>query len=236
MRRFLPFLLLAVAAFGADASTPAMQRVPADTVTSAAQHALEARLGADTPGAVLNVIGVPEDIEAPAGKVTLKVHPVNGRWPRPRVGVAVDVCVNERVVRTATVWFALSVSRPALVYAADTVAGTSAKNVRLELHDTDVASLQGDAITQPEDMDGYRLRHAVLAETVAVRGDFERIPEVDRQEHVDVLATVGSVSLRTRGVAGKQGASGEVIPVLVDGADSPVLARVIDKGAVEVVH
>jgi len=80
------------------------------------------------------------------------------------------------------------------------------------------------------------LRHAVLAETVAVRGDFERIPEVDRQEHVDVLATVGSVSLRTRGVAGKQGASGEVIPVLVDGADSPVLARVIDKGAVEVVH
>jgi flagellar basal body P-ring formation protein FlgA len=236
MRRFLPTLLLLATVFGADASMPAMQRVSADSVTSAARSALEAKLGSDAQGATLTVIGAPEDIEAPEGKVSLKVHAVNGRWPRPRVGVAVDVSVNERVLRTATVWFALSVNRSALVYASDMTVGTLAKNVKLVPHDTDVASIQGEAITEPDDMDGYRLRHAVVADAIAVRTDFERIPDVDRQQHVDVVATVGSVSLRTRGVASKQGASGDVIPVLVDGADSPVLARIIDKGAVEVVH
>ena len=42
--------------------------------------------------------------------------------------------------------------------------------------------------------------------------------------------------MATGGVSNDMGNAGDVVPVLVDGADAPVRAKVTDKGVVEVVQ
>ncbi|RDI99324.1 flagella basal body P-ring formation protein FlgA [Dyella solisilvae] len=239
MRRLLIAAMLCLACHVSPATpaAPAARRhVAAADVVAAARHELDAHLGADGAHASVSVIGSPEDIDVPGQAVTLKAHRLTGRWPRSRVGVAVDIRVDEQVVRTATVWFALEVRQPVLTYAQDASPGVPAGQLHWVSRELDVAGMQGAPVTDPAQLQGVRLRRSVLADAPAMVADFERVPDVDRQQRVEVIATVGAVRLRTHGVASKQGAPGDVIPVMVDGAETPVAARVIDKGAVEVVQ
>jgi flagella basal body P-ring formation protein FlgA len=87
-----------------------------------------------------------------------------------------------------------------------------------------------------QQLGGTRLRHAVLAGSMVRADDFERIPDVDRQQRVHVEVALGAIRMQARGTAIAKGDAGDVVPVLVDGAESPVRARVVDKGEVEVVR
>jgi flagellar basal body P-ring formation protein FlgA len=182
------------------------------------------------------VVGMPEDMTVPPGTVTLKVHALSGRWPRARVGVPVEICVDGHVVRSATVWFALEVHRQVLAYAADTLVGASAASLKLVPRDVDVAAVQGELIADLSQVEGVRLRHPVMAGTTAVREDFERVPDVDRQERVRVMVASGVIHMQARGTAMARGNTGDMVPVLVDNAEAPVRARITDRGVVEVVQ
>ncbi|MFC5743562.1 flagella basal body P-ring formation protein FlgA [Dyella tabacisoli] len=212
------------------------QQIAAVRMVEAARAQIAERLGADGSAADVTVIGVPEDVAVPMGAVTLSAHALTGHWPRARAGVSVDVRVDGRVVRTTTVWFALSVHRAVLAYQNDLPIGASGASIKLVSRDEDIAAIQGDVIGSEQEIDGLRLRHPMVAGSVAMRADFERIPEVDRRQRVMVMASYGAVHLQTKGTASGMGYTGDVVPVLVDGAEAPVRARITDKGVVEVVQ
>ena len=99
-----------------------------------------------------------------------------------------------------------------------------------------MAAARGEPVRDARQIDGMRLRHAVLAGSMVRVGDFERVPDVDRQQRVHVDVALGAIRMQAQGTAIAKGDAGDVVPVLVDGAVSPVRARVTDKGEVEVVR
>lgn len=236
MRCLLTAAMLCFACHALSATLAARRHVASSEVVAAARSELDTQLGSDSAHASVSVIGSPEDIDVAGEAVSLKAHRLTGRWPRARVGVAVDVHVDGRIVRTATVWFALEVRHAVLAYAQDAATGAPAGQLHWANRELDIAAAEGESVSDPAQLQGMRLRRPVLAGAPAMLGDFERVPDVDRQQRVEVIATVGAVRLQTHGVANRQGAPGDVIPVMVDGAEAPVAARVIDKGAVEVVQ
>ncbi|HUB90314.1 MAG TPA: flagellar basal body P-ring formation chaperone FlgA [Dyella sp.] len=234
MRRLLPASLLFAVSLCAAAS-PLLQTVPAARIVAVAQAEMDARLGNDKATAQLAVVGKPEDVQVLAGKLALKARQPEGRWPRSRVSVPVEVSVNGTVVRSATVWFAVSVQREVPTYALDASLGTAASALKFVSHDADIAALQGSLVTDPHQLDGMRLRHAVVAGSPVVLEDFERIPDVDRQQRVEVLESYGVIKLEAKGTAIGHGNAGDTVLVQVDGAEAPVRARITDKGVVQVV-
>lgn len=226
------FGLLPLPLFASDGQ----QAVASARVVDVARNELAARLAGDGDKTSLTTIGAPEDVRVPAGVVSVKARPVMGQWPRPRVGVPVDVIVDGRVVRSTTVWFALSIHRDVLTYREDLPIGTLASSIHAVPDDVDVTTCQGALIASPKDLAGMRLHHPVRAGAPVLAEDFERVPDVDRHQKVNVLVTYGAIHLAARGTANEMGYAGDVVPVLVDGADVPVLARIADKGVVEVVQ
>mgnify|MGYP001049869427 CR=1 FL=1 len=235
--RLLPAAWLWMASFTALAvPSPAVQHVAAPRIVAAARAQIDGRLGGELVSANVVVVGTPADVVVPSGSVTLKLHAFAGKWPRSRIGVPVDIAVDGRVVRAVTVWFALELQREVLGYAADATAGTVGTSLKLVPQQVDVAAVQGNLIRDPHELDGLRLRHAVLAGSTARAEDFERIPDVDRQQRVKVVVMLGAIRMQARGTAIGKGNTGSVVAVLVDNAEAPVRARVTDKGAVEVVQ
>lgn len=234
MRRLLPAVLLLAFPLLLPAS-PVVQSVASARIVDAARAELDACLGADKSAAQVEIVGKPEDVKVLAGAVAIKARKPEGRWPRARVGMAVDISVNGEVVRSATVWFAVSVHRDVPAYAADAVIGTLASALKVTPQDVDVATLQSPIVVDPHQLDGMRLRHAVVAGSPVLLEDFERIPDVDRQQRVDVTVHYGVVTLRTKGTAIGRGNTGDIVQVLVDGGETPVQTRVTDKGVVQVV-
>ncbi|MDE2154488.1 MAG: flagellar basal body P-ring formation protein FlgA [Xanthomonadaceae bacterium] len=228
--------LLLMTSLAALATPRVFQRIDAARVVAAARAQIDARLGSERGTTRVAVVGTPEDMTVPQGVVALSVRPLAGRWPRSRVGVPVEIRVDGRVVRSATVWFALAVHRQALVYAADAPVGALAASLKLVPRDEDVAQMQGTLISDPHGIQGMRLRHPVLAGSAVEREDFEHIPDVDRQERVRVMVLSGSIRMQARGTAMAKGDTGDMVPVLVDNAEAPVQARITDRGVVEVVQ
>lgn len=236
MLRSLSILLLVAVSLTALATPHASQRVAAARIVAAARAQVDARLGSEVAAAKVSVVGTPVDVSVPAGAVSLIVRPLTGRWPRARIGVPVDVVVGGRVARSATVWFALKVQRKVLSYGADALIGATAESLKLVPCDVDIAAAPGEPIRDPQQVDGMRLRHAVLAGSAAQIDDFERVPDVDRQQRVHVELALGAIHMQAQGTAIAAGNAGDLVAVLVDDAESPVRARVIDKGEVEVVR
>jgi flagellar basal body P-ring formation protein FlgA len=234
MRRLLPAVLLLAFSMHASAS-PALQTIASARIVDIARAELNVCLGDDKAAAQVDVVGKPEDVQVLSGTLAIKARKPEGRWPRARVGMPVDISVNGQIVRSATVWFAVSVHRDIPGYAADAAMGTASSALKFIQHDADVAMLQSPVVTDPSQLNGMRLRHAVLAGSPVLLEDFERIPDVDRQQRVDVTASYGVIKLETKGTAIGRGNTGDTVLVLVDGAETPVHARVTDKGVVQVV-
>jgi flagella basal body P-ring formation protein FlgA len=234
MRRLLPAVLLFALPLYASAS-PMLQTVASARIVDIARSELDVCLGDDKASAQVQIVGKPEDVQILSGALAIKARKPEGRWPRARVGMPVDISVNGEVVRSATVWFAVSIHHDVPGYAADAAMGTASSALKFTPHDADVAALQGASVTDPHQLDGMRLRHAVLAGSPVLLEDFEHVPDVDRQQRVDVLASYGVIKLQTKGTAIGRGNAGDTVLVLVDGAEEPVHARITDKGVVQVV-
>ncbi len=234
--RFAPVFLLSVLPLALTAHSIATQRIDASRIVAQARSQVDAQLGEERSSAEVTVIGAPEDVMVPAGNVTLALHELKGRWPRSRVGIPVDVLLDGRVVRSATVWFAIDLQRHILEYATDGINGTAAGSLNLVPATTDVARLQGTPLGDIHDVQGMRLRHPVGQGNVAVREDFEATPDVDSREHVKILVAVGTIQMEAQGTAMSKGNAGDVVSVLVNNAEGPVRARVMDKGVVKVVQ
>lgn len=226
--------MLLTSATARKPASPTFQTVMSSRIVAAARAQLGSSLGNDNAKAQVSVVGKPENVVVLSGKLALDTRRPMGRLPRARVGVPVDIRVDGEIVRRATVWFAVSIHRDVLGYSTDASRGSASGTLKFATENIDIATVQGDLVTDPTQLTGMRLRHEVLAGSPVLREDFERIPDVDHQERVDVLVSFGAIHMQTKGTALGQGDIGDTVSVLVDGAEAPVRARVTDKGVVEV--
>jgi len=218
----------------AHAAVAHTQTVTTDRLVQAARKALPA-LGTGLT-VTTRVLGAPPDTTIPAGPVRLLTHPVIGRWPRARVAVPVAVLVNDKPVCSETIWFAVRALRSAWVYAQAAPAGTAMSQLKVHKAIVDIAKTDGQPVGALAAMTGDRLKRGVQAGWPLLEGDFEPVPDVDKQSQVVVHVRYGSIRMETLGKALKAGEIGDVVPVLVEGAASPVSAKVAGKGAVDIVR
>lgn len=230
------FLLLVspAVAFAGSRRPTATQDIPGTRLVGVAEAALRALPLPAQTRLTLSIVGQPRDATVPAGTVRLLVGQQTGRWPRSRVAVPVQIQINGRTVRTAVVWFAVHAEHSAWVYANDAAAGTPFTRINTRPGSIDLASSEDAPVQSLDRLAGERLSHRVQAGTPLVQGDFEVIPDVDRQQSVTVVVDSGAVRLQTRGTALTAGNAGQAVQVLARGADAPVTAEVMAKGVVHV--
>jgi flagellar basal body P-ring formation protein FlgA len=232
--KYLLALLLVLPVFANATTTDGHD--DADAVVAAAQAAARARMGGAQDSAQLTVTGRPRALHLPKGERRYVARDVEGRWPRRRFTVGVDVFVDGHLARSVPVAFALSEVGNVLVYQVDLHAHASLETASLGTGQGDLARLRGTSLTDAAQVDGMRLRRGVRAGDAAVLEDFEAVPDIDSRQRVRIVASQGAIRLESGGLALRSGNRGDQVTVQVDGGDRPVLATVIDKGVAEVVR
>lgn len=174
------------------------------------------------------------DQSLPAGRATIEVGAIAGRWPRARAGVPVRLSVDGRTVRTLTAWVLLDDMRRVLTYAATNAARTPATALRLAPGEVDMTCCASPAVQDTAEIAALRLRRAVRAGEPVLASDFEPMPAVAARAQVEIEVEQGAVRLRTQGIALADGSLGASVPVRPEGAQSVVTARVIATGKVRI--
>lgn len=218
-------------AIAAHAAVPRPQTVTAARLVEAARASLPA---AGDSTITRRALAAPPDAIVPAGTLRLQTRPLAGRWPRARVAVPVGVFVNGKPVRTETVWFAVKALQSVWVYDQDTPAGSPADKLKMHKATVDVAEADGRPVGSLLALANDRLKRGVHAGWPLLEGDFEAIPDVDKQSRVIVHVRYGPIRIETMAMALGAGDVGDVVPVLVEGAASPVQAKVAGKGEVDI--
>lgn len=214
--------------------TAVVQSIPDARVVAVARAALPKAV----PGTsrTISVIGHPGVVRVPSGTLSIKAQNVEGRWPRARVAVPVRIRVNGKPAAQVTVWFAVREEAQALVFDQDEPKGTPVDRIHAHDRNVDLARARTAPVVTLNSLHGMRLKRAVLAGMPVVQGDFEVTPLVDTQANVDVKVNYGPIHMNAQGTALASGEAGDVIPVLVNGATSPVRARIEARGVVDVIH
>lgn len=218
-------------AMAAHAAAPLSQTIPTARLVEAARASLPA---AGEGTITMRAMGTPPDAVVPAGTLRLQTRPLVGRWPRARVAVPVEVLVNGKPVRTETVWFAIEAMQSVWVYDRDAHAGSPADKLKVHKAIVDVAEADGRPVSSLSALANDRLKRGVHAGWPLLEGDFEAIPDVDKQSRVIVHVRYGPIRMETMAMALGAGDVGDVVPVLVEGAASPVQAKVTGKGVVDI--
>lgn len=195
-----------------------------------------AALPATATGMVVTtqVVGAPPDAIVQAGKVDLHADAPVGRWPRARVSVPVTIRINGKRVRTETVWFSVKALRVVPVYDVDAPRGTPVAQLKSHRASVDVAALDGVPVDALATLANERLKRGVHAGWPVVKSDFEPVPDVDKQGRVVVHVSYGPIRMEAVATALAAGNIGDTVSVLVEGASSPVEARVEAKGVVAI--
>ncbi|MFJ4374650.1 flagellar basal body P-ring formation chaperone FlgA [Pseudomonas japonica] len=138
--------------------------------------------------------------------------------------------------QTGTVWFKASAWREAWVYGRNARAEQPVSETAPRRERIDIAALQLLADDLPERLDGLWLNQSANAGMPVLKRHLQSEPLVQRNALVAVIVQGPGLQLRTQGKAMRQGLLGDNIPVLVDGAESSLMAVVAGKGEVHVQH
>jgi flagellar basal body P-ring formation protein FlgA len=223
--------VLAIAAAVASAQGATLT-LPSTDIQRDVEAAVVQRLReANSTARVLGVRGV-RDQSLPAGRVTLEVGAIAGRWPRTRAGVPVRLVVDGRIVRTLTAWVELSDMRNVLIYAEPASVKSPVDTLRLISGDVDMTCCDGATAPVAEALAGMRVRRMVRAGEPVLLSDFEPMPDVAERQPVEIEVVRGSVRLTTVGTALADGRLGQVISVRPDASERTVKARVTAKQTV----
>lgn len=176
----------------------------------------------------LKALGPLPELETPTVRLVTQ-----GLRSRVAVEVSGAACGQGGQVRQ-TLWFAVRALREAWVYGRNTKAEHRLDEAAPRRELIDVASLQVGAEELPGSLEGMWLTQAVNAGMPVLRRHLQAEPLVHRSAPVTVVVYGPGLMLRTQGKAMRAGALGEQVPVMLDGADSSLLAVVAGKGEVHV--
>jgi flagella basal body P-ring formation protein FlgA len=209
------------------------QRVAATDLVAAAQAMLVTKASAEHIDAQFALVGHVDDLQLAAiGAVSVRAGDLKGPWLRPRIGVPVQVIVDDRPVSSATIWFSVTAPAQALVYTTNDVQGSADAQLQTGIGTIDLARTHGESMTSLDAVAGQRLRHAVSVGQAVLSTDFEPVPTVTAQQQVRIETTSGVVHLSIAGRALSDGQIGQTIAVLPANASQPVRARVMSNQVV----
>lgn len=172
----------------------------------------------------------------PVGELPAMVQPsikILSRGLRSRVAVelAGEVCGRPQVV---TVWFKVRAFQDAWVYGRNAKAGGLLDSAQLQRESVDLAGGQLAVDELAPEPQGLWLIQDVRAGMPVLKRHLQPEPLVKRDERVRVVVRGPGLMVSTQGKAMRPGMLGESVPVLLDGADSSLLAVVAGKGEVHV--
>lgn len=201
-----------------------------------AQHALSSVLDQRYEHVEVTPVGGLRDVTVAKGKVGLVPRLPTASLLRPRVAVTVTVSVDGKPAVAVPVWFRVKVIAPVLVYNRNLPRGTLLGADDLRVAERDLTRIATDVATEVAELPGKWLTRAVRAGDAVLESEVAPEPLVKRDERVKVLLTTKTIAITASGIASKSGYRGDMIKVLIDGAQSPSLTRVLKKGVVEVVY
>ncbi len=183
------------------------------------------------PNAQVQIVAVPADILLPACQVPLQIAPQGNAELRGRV--------NLRVTCSQPDWFVFVTAEVLLHHAVVVAAtalprGTALSASQLRLMEIDVSRVRGNYYTDPQDLQGMRLRSAVRADEVITTRHLIAVNAVERGDQVVIRAVGENLSIRMMGEAMESGRVGDQVRVRNVQSGRVIRARVTDRGQVEV--
>ncbi len=139
-------------------------------------------------------------------------------------------------VTSSTVWFKARAFRDAWVYGHNARAERPVSEAEPRRERIDIAALQLANSELPEQLDGLWLNQSANAGTPVLKRHLQAEPLVQRNATVAVVVYGPGLKLQTQGKVMRQGVLGDSVPVLVEGAESSLMAVVAGKGEVHVEH
>lgn len=136
--------------------------------------------------------------------------------------------------QVATAWVKLKAFKEAWVYGQAGRAGLPVAVTHPRRGEVDLAGARLLPTDIAEHVDGLWLAQDVRAGLPALHRQLQPEPMVKRDEIVRVVVTAPGLQVSTRGRAMQQGTLGEMVPVIVERAESSLLAIVVGKGEVHV--
>lgn len=176
----------------------------------------------------LRLIGTLPNMAHPALRLLTQ-----GLHSRVAVELSGKVCGQSEPVM-ATVWFEVHALREVWVYGRNTKGDRPLSEAEPHRQTLDIAALQISADELVSNPDGQWLKQSVSSGSPVLKRQLQAEPLVSRAEPVTVLVYGPGLMLRTQGKAMRPGAMGDTVPVMLDGANSSLLAVVAGKGEVHV--
>lgn len=221
-------LWLACTGYVHAASGVGCDAAAASRALTMATHLIQAQLA--TPEVELQL--------APIGELPAMEHPqltLSSQGIRSRVPVALSgtVCGHDRP-SVVTVWFKVQAWKEAWVYGRNGRADQVLSDVQPRLERVDLAAAQLSSSDLPREISGQWLNQSVNAGMPVLKRHLKAEPLVYRDAPVTVVVFGPGLMLRTVGKALRPGVLGERVPVMLEGAESSLLAVVTGKGEVHV--
>jgi len=209
-----------------------------DAVAEFARQKIADRLSSDGFDAEVAVIGRPSGGNPAAeGKLGMSMRPIDGRWPRARIAVVIELTDDAgNPVGTSTVWLAIDIPSGALVYAEAHRPGDRPTAAQMTERTINRAMVSGTPLASADALQGLRLQRSVRPGQVVLIEDFEQEPDVLRDDRVSLSIQTGGLSIHMSATALRDGRIGDIVDVRAERATASVRARIISKGVVSLVQ
>lgn len=208
-----------------------------DPVAEFVRQGVLAALASEGHRATVSVLGERSLSRTAPAFAGLKLRPLTGRWPRPRVAASVELLdAQQQPIAVRTVWLAVDIPTKAWVYAHSGHPGEPLNESSLVSRQVNLANIAGAPLTTAESTHGLQLRCAVRAGEVALSQHFEAVPDLHRNDAVTLTVDSGAVRLQTAATALESGRIGDVVSVRAANAIDSVHARIISNRLVQLVR
>jgi flagella basal body P-ring formation protein FlgA len=197
---------------------------------NAAQQRLATWLGERYSEFSTKPVGQYEDLQLPAGKVTIKTEVARRERIGKRMCVWVDLLLDGTHYSTLPVWFKVSALSEVYELRRTYSAGTPITPQMLHKTRRDIAAVTGVPVSELAAIEGQRLIRDLPSGAVLTEAVMQPLPDVTKGQKLQVQASVGKVTLFATARALQDGNRGDPIRVeRLDGSDS-YMARVLDTG------
>ncbi len=172
------------------------------------------------------------------GELGIEAGDVDGAWPRSRVGMPVTLRVDGAIAQTRMVWFTTRAWRDVHVYAHDYRSGEAGDDLRTVTRRVDIAAEGGEEVVAADVLApvprGYRLLRDVRAGQPVLARDLGPMPAVARNTRVALQVRRAGLALSIAALARDDGAVGESVRVLPQGATQWIRAAVTGRNEVTI--
>lgn len=211
----------------------ASQQLAAQDFEDVARPALEAWLAKRSESHAVDLVEPLAPVVVPVGRVTLDVRSLPKlTQPSSHATVWVDVSVGGHFQRSVNLEYRVQAFRTGWIAAEELERGQDVDATRLKQALVDIAQLP--APLWSETPDRARMRRSVHQGNALTTLDAEARPWVVRGERVEVFSRVGELSLEAQAEALQDGRAGQDVLVRLATSRSPVTARVLKPGLVEI--